>query len=527
MMFSWDLPYGSRRSPVLARNVVATSQPLAVQAGLSMLQRGGNATDAAVAAAIALTVVEPCSNGIGGDLFAMVWDGQGLQGLNGSGRAPRAWNRERFDHLEGITVGPQSVTVPGAVDAWAQLSGRFGNLPFAQLFEPACQYAAEGFAVSPIVGHTWGQAVDTYHDSDDFRRDFLPAGRPPAVGERFILRGQSETLQQIAESAGESFYRGALARRIVAHLGLAGAAMTAEDLSRHRSEWVAPVAQSYRDVVVHELPPNSQGVAVSLALGILQQLDLAQHPVDSADSVHLQVEAMKAAFREVRRHVADPDHMQVSVAELLHEEALAGHAATIDLDRAGDPESGLGSDGGTVYVTAADESGMMVSLIQSNYWGFGSGLVVRDAGISLHNRGAGFSLEPGHPNLVAGGKRPFHTIIPGFVTRDGDPVMSFGVMGGHMQAQGHVQMVTRIFDYGQNPQAAADAPRWFLDDRLRLVFESGFPAAVREELRRRGHAFGDQPPRFAFGGAQLIYRLENGVYCAASDPRKDGHAAGF
>jgi gamma-glutamyltranspeptidase/glutathione hydrolase len=528
MNWSWDFPYPSQRMPVLARNVVATSQPLAAQAGLRMLLKGGNAVDAALAAAITLTVVEPTSNGIGSDAFALVWDGQGLYGLNGSGRSPRAWTRERFaGHAEMPMYGWDAVTVPGAVDTWVKLSERFGRLSFTELFPPALEYAEKGFPVSPKVAAQWGEAEPLYRDFPEFGRTFLIAGRAPRAGEIFRCPDQARTLQAIAESRGEALYRGSLADRIVACAGTFGGAMTLEDLASHETEWVEPIAVDYRGLRLHEIPPNGQGLAALIALGILRNHEVARYPVDSADSVHLQIEAMKIAFAEVHCHVADPAAMAAPVTDLLDPGFLRERSTEIRMDRAAHPGSKVRTGGGTVYIAAADEAGMMVSFIQSNYCGFGSGIVIPGTGISLQNRAYGFVLEEGHPNCVAGGKRPFHTIIPGFVTRKGGPLMSLGVMGRHMQPQGHVQMMVRIFDYGHNPQAACDAPRWHVTADFTVALEPGFPPEVKEELERRGHRCVESSPNSLFGGAQLVYRLESGYHCAASDPRKDGQAVGY
>jgi gamma-glutamyltranspeptidase/glutathione hydrolase len=528
MNWSWDFPYPSQRMPVLARNVVATSQPLAAQAGLRMLLKGGNAVDAALAAAITLTVVEPTSNGIGSDAFALVWDGQRLYGLNGSGRSPRVWTRERFaGHAEMPMYGWDAVTVPGAVDTWMKLSERFGRLPFTELFRPALDYAEKGFVVSPVIGSQWAEAESIYRHFPDFRKTFLPDGRAPRAGEIFRCSDQARTLQTIAESRGEALYRGSLADRIVAYARASGGAMILEDLALHEAEWVEPIAVDYRSLRVHEIPPNGQGLAALIALGIIRNHEVARYPVDSADSIHLQIEAMKIAFAEAHRHIGDPPDMVARVTDLLEPGFLHERSKEIRMDRAAHPGSKVRTDGGTVYIGAADEAGMMVSFIQSNYCGFGSGIVIPGTGISLQNRAYGFVLEEGHPNCVAGGKRPFHTIIPGFVTREGGPLMSLGVMGRHMQPQGHVQMMVRIFDYGQNPQAACDAPRWHVTADFTVALEPGFPREVGEELKRRGHRCVDSAPSSLFGGAQLVYRLENGSYCAASDPRKDGQALGF
>jgi len=527
MSLSWTFPYPSQRMPVFARNVVATSQPLAAQAGLQMLARGGNAVDAALAAAITLTVVEPTSNGLGSDAFAIIWDGKELHGLNGSGRSPRAWSPSRFSGRTRMPeLGWDTVTVPGAVDVWASLSRRFGKLPFADLFESAIRYAADGFIVSPITAAKWSAAPELYADFPDFAPAFLPGGRAPLAGEHFRPQGTTGTLKNIAETGGESFYRGPLAEKIASRAAETGGAMTLEDLAEHRSEWVKTLSRDWHGVTLHELPPNGQGLTVLIALGVLEHLAVAQYPVDSADSLHLQIEAMKMAFAIARPQIADPAWMKVQPASLLDRSFLSERARTIRMDRAQFPAPAIPSDGGTVYLTAADQGGMMVSYIQSNYHGFGSGIVIPGTGISFQNRGCGFTLEEGHPNGVAGGKRPYHTIIPGFVMKEGAPLMSFGVMGAHMQAQGHVQMMIRVIAGGQNPQAAADAPRWYLTEDSLLALEKGFSPSVREELQKRGHLMAPETPTSVFGGAQLIYRLQGG-YCAASDPRKDGQAVGF
>jgi len=513
--------------PVLARNVVATSQPLAAQAGLRMLLKGGNAVDAALAAAITLTVVEPTSNGIGSDAFAQIWDGQALYGLNGSGRSPQACSLDRYAGLDDMPAfGWDSVTVPGAVDAWRQLSERFGKLPFADLFVPAIEYAQNGFVVSPITADRWADAAEKYKNFPDFCKTFLPAGRPPLAGEQFRCPDQARTLEAIAESRGESVYRGDLAQRIVHCAKSNGGTMTLEDLAVHRSEWVQPISIEFHGVHLHEIPPNGQGLAALIALGILRDFDITRYPVDSADSIHLQIEAMKIAFAKAYRHIADSRFMEVAPLKFLTTAFLSRLAGEISMDQANRPESKIPTDHGTVYLTVADENGMMVSFIQSNYLGFGSGIVIPGTGISMQNRGLGFVLKLGHPNCVAGGKRPYHTIIPGFVTRDNQPLISFGVMGGSMQPQGHVQMMVRVFGYGQNPQTACDAPRWHVDENFNIALEAGFSPRVVSELEQRGHTIIKDSPTHMFGGAQVIHRLENG-YCAASDPRKDGQAAGY
>lgn len=524
---SWRFPYPSQRMPIFAENVVATSHPLAAQAGLQMMARGGNAVDAALASAMALTVLEPTSNGIGSDAFALVWDGRKLHGLNGSGRSPRAWSPDRFAGLRSMPQrGWDAVTVPGAVDAWASLSERFGSLPFSDLFEPALRYARNGYIVTPFTAGRWALAPSLYRNYRDFTDAFLPGGRAPSTGERFYPRGLYESLLSIAESRGETFYRGSLAERIASQSQSQGGSMTLDDLASHRSDWVSPLSLDWQGVTLHELPPNGQGLTVLIALGILEILGISDCKPHSVDSLHLQIEAMKAAFALSRPHIADPDCMTITPSILLENHLLSETARSIRMDRAAEPRTCLSQEGGTVYVTAADAKGMMVSYIQSNYQGFGSGIVISDTGISLQNRAAGFTLESNHPNRVDGAKRPYHTIIPAFVTRGGAPVMAFGVMGAHMQAQGHLQMMVRIFCWGENPQAAADAPRWYVDEAYCLSLEDGFSTEIRQGLIARGHHLtGIQPPSL-FGGAQLALCLDEG-YCAASDPRKDGQAVGF
>ncbi len=526
--FDWQFPYASYRKPILARNIVATSQPLAAQAGLRMLQQGGSAMDAALATAIALTVLEPVSNGMGSDAFAIVWDGKILHGLNASGRSPAAWTPDFFkDHKTMPQRGWNAVTVPGCVSAWVTLSQRFGKLPFADLFEPAIAYARDGYLVSPTIARQWANQVPELQAQPGFREAFMPHGRAPLPGEKFSFPDQAKTLELIAQTRGDAFYRGDIVRAIAAHAKQHGALMIAADFAAHLSDWVEPLAQNYRGYTLHELPPNGQGIAALMALGILQHFDVASYPVDSADSVHLQIEAMKLAFADVYRHVSDPRTMTVDNAELLDPQYLAARARLIDMKRAQNFKHGMPPKGGTVYLTAADASGMMVSFIQSNYMGFGSGVVVPGTGVSLQNRAHSFSLQPGHPNQVGPGKRPFQTIIPGFVTKDGQALMSFGVMGGSMQPQGHAQVMVRLADYGQNPQACADGPRYRVVEGLRVNVEPGFSRETLAELERRGHQLEELAQGYLdFGSAQLIYKLEDG-YLGASDPRRDGQAVGF
>jgi gamma-glutamyltranspeptidase/glutathione hydrolase len=527
----WSYPYPSQRMPLVAENVVATSQPLAAGAGLHMLAKGGNAVDAALATAITLTVVEPCMNGIGGDAFALVWDGKALHGLNASGRAPAAWTREHFSKYETMPMrGWDSVTVPGAVSAWRALSERFGSLPFEDLFEPALRYARDGFFVSHTVHRQWQSQIDLLIEQPGFRAAFAPDGRAPLPGEHFICPGQANTLDRIARSKGQDFYQGELASAIAEHARATGGLISEADLAAHQVDWVDPISMRYRDIELHEIGPSGQGIAALMALGMLERFDLWRDKSESALGVHLQIEAMKLAFADLHEYVAEPDRMtDVTTADLLDSAYLSKRSALIDPNRAAPARPGRPHSGGTVYLTACDRNGMMVSFIQSNFKGFGSGVVVPGTGIALHNRGYGFNLRAGHPNEVGPGRRPFHTIIPGFLMRDGKPLMSFGLMGGSMQAQGHVQMASRIADQGLNPQAASDAPRWrVLDDNHGVIVEWNMPQSIIDGLIERGHPV-TVAQRFdlEFGSAQLALRLENGAYVAASDHRKDGYPVGL
>ncbi len=493
-----------------------------------MLLAGGNAVDAALGAAITLTVVEPISNGMGSDSFAILWDGKQLHGLNASGRAPAAWTPEFFKGRKAMPGrGWNSVSVPGAVSAWVELSRRFGKLPFEKLFEPAIDYARNGFPVSPFVARRWNLQVPELRIQPGFSEAFMPGGRAPRAGEIFRFPDQAKTLEKIAATRGEALYRGEFAEKIEAHAKANGGAMTRADLAAHTNDWVGTISQDYRGLTVHEIPPNGQGIVCLIALGMLRHFDVADHPVDSADSAHLQIEALKLAFADAHRYVGDPKAMDVTPKQLLDPDYLKSRAKLIDRKRAQNFGHGTPPGSGTVYLTAADAGGMMVSMIQSNYLGFGSGVVVPGTGISMQNRGSDFVLTPGHPNQVAPGKRPFHTIIPGFVTRNGAPVMSFGLMGGSMQAQGHVQMLVRMADYGQGPQGAVDGPRFRIVQGMKVNFENEWPKATLEKLLRRGHRVTDLAENYMdFGSAQIAHRLDDG-YLAASDPRRDSLAVGF
>ena len=541
--FDWNAGYPSRRLPVFARNVVATSHPLAVQAGLRMLSAGGNAVDAAVAAAAVMTVVEPCSNGLGSDAFCILWDGRQLHGLNASGRAPQAWSREHFLRKYGGAIqslpvrGWDTVTVPGAVASWVALSERFGTLPFADVLAPAAEIAERGYAVPVVIGEKWAAAagVPDLVSQPGFADVFLPRGRAPAVGELFRMPGAAKALRLIGATKGAAYYGGEIAEAIAKASQAGGGAHTVADFAAYRPEWVEPISKDFHGVTLHEIPPNGQGISALMALGILKHFDLGGLAPDGVAAQHLQIEAMKLAFADTYRYVAEPASMQVSAAQLLDDAYLAERAKLIDPRRAQDLPAGNPDSphrrGGTIYLTAADERGMMVSFIQSNYMGFGSGCVVPEYGVSLQNRGHGFSLDPASANCVAPGKRPFHTIIPAFVTENGQPLMSYGVMGANMQPQGHLQTLVRMVAYRQNPQAACDAPRWRFNAGLEINVESGMDPATVQGLAALGHRMEVIQDSYQdFGAGQFIWRLGDPAaegYAAASDPRRDGQAAGF
>ena len=536
MSLSYDNSYRTTRLPVFARNMVATSHPLAAQAGLRMLQQGGNAVDAAVAAAAAMTICEPVSNGLGSDAFCILWDGQQLHGLNAAGRAPAKWSADYFRKKYGAADAPpkrgiDSVTVPGAVSAWVQLNKRFGRLPLADVLAPAIDIAERGYAVPVVVQQKWAAAVPELESQPGFSQAFMPWGRAPQVGELFRFPAAAQALKRIAASRGVAFYGGEIAHAIQRFAAAQGGVIEASDFERYQPEWVDPLAIGYRGHKLHEIGPSTQGIAALMALGMLEHFDMKALGADRVSAKHVQIEAMKLAFADVYRSVAEPSWMAVSPAQMLDAAYLKSRARLIRMNKAQDFGPGLQPQGGTIYLTAADESGMMVSFIQSNYLGFGSGCVEPEFGISLQNRGHGFSLSDDSPNVVAPGKRPFHTIIPAFLTKDGQPVMSFGVMGASMQPQGHVQTLVRMLDHGQSPQAACDAPRWRVNQGLSLNVEASMDPAIVEGLQARGHRIEAINDSYQdFGAGQFIWRLgEPGVegYVGASDARRDGLVAGF
>jgi gamma-glutamyltranspeptidase / glutathione hydrolase len=520
----WKDPNHPHPALAYGQDVIATSEAHATQAGLDAFHHGGNAVDAALAAAITLTVTEPNSNGIGSDGFSIVAKEGQLYGLNASGKSPVGWSRDYFNQFESMPErGWDPVTVPGAVSQWVALHQRFGKLPFRELFSSAIRCARDGFPLGARVAEGFRAAKTTFQDFPEFKDTFLPEGFEPEQGAVFKNQAQANTLEEIAETRGESFYRGPLAKRIANHARETGGWIREEDLANHKPFWVDPISMNYRGFSVHEIPPNGQGLVALIALGILNHFPLAEWNPDSVDSIHAQIEAIKIGFAEGFQHICDPDSWNPKASGLLAPDYLKNRAEGISMQLAGVPNATCFEDHGTVYLSAADREGTMVSLIQSNFMGFGSGIVIPDTGISLQNRGAGFNLISGHPNELRPGKRPFHTIIPAMVTQNGSPVFSFGVMGGHMQPQGHVQVLSRILDNNWNPQASSDAPRWFVTPAFELIFEQGFNEQTIAGLKARGHMVSVSCDTAMFGGHQGAFKLSSG-YCASSDHRKDGFA---
>jgi gamma-glutamyltranspeptidase / glutathione hydrolase len=540
------------RSPVLGRHgMAATSQPLATQVALDVLKAGGSAVDAAIAANAMLGLVEPTGCGLGGDLFAIVWDAQSrsLVGLNGSGRSPRGLDLAKLREVlrdQGRTAippyGPLPVSVPGCADGWFMLHERFGKLPMAEVLAPAIAYAEEGAPISQVIAHYWALGVERLGEWPGFLETFAPGGHAPAHGELFANPRLARTYRALVEGGRDAFYRGEIARVIAKEVQDRGGFLAYEDLAEHRGEWVEPVSVDYRGYRVWELPPNGQGIAALQMLNLLEGYDLAAMGYGSADYAHVFIEAKKLAFEDRARFYADPAMAAVPVSELISKSYAKGRRALIDGKRArkvvppGDPK--VIEEGDTVYLCVADGAGNMVSLIQSNYRGMGSGITPPGLGFCLQDRGQLFALDEGHANVYAPGKRPFHTIIPAFLTRDGEPLMAFGVMGGATQPQGHVQIVVNMIDFGMNVQEAGDAPRLLhqgssqptgevMTDGGTVFLEHGFADwEVVRELRRKGHEVSWNVG--GFGGYQGIWRDgEQGVLYGASESRKDGHAAGY
>ncbi|MFT5573508.1 MAG: gamma-glutamyltranspeptidase/glutathione hydrolase [Cryomorphaceae bacterium] len=532
------------RSPVLAtKAMAATSQPLATQVALDVMKKGGNAIDAAIAANALLGLVEPTGNGMGGDIFAIVWDAKSKQlyGLNGSGRSPKSlslkWFKDQgYDKIP--SHGPLPVTVPGAVDGWFMLHHRFGKLPIKDILQPAIDYAEQGFPVSQLIAYYWNRSVPLLEKWPGFTEQYTIKGKAPKQGEIWKNPNLANTLRQLVAGGRDTFYKGDIAKTIAEYMQANGGHISEQDLAAHSGNWIAPVSTNYRGYDVWELPPNGQGIAALQMLNILEQFDVASMGYDSAEFVHLFTEVKKIVFEDRAKYYADPEFNKIPVKQLISKKYSKQRAKLVDLDRAG-KEFAAGDvlrSGDTIYLTTADSEGNMVSLIQSNYRGMGSGMTPPGLGFILQDRGEMFSLEEGHFNQFEGGKRPFHTIIPAFITHKGKPWMSFGLMGGAMQPQGHAQIVVNMIDFEMDVQAAGDAPRIhhtgssepsgekMLDGGI-LNLETGYPYSTIRALMRKGHKiqFANGP----YGGYQAIYRAENGVYWGGTESRKDGCAAGY
>ncbi|WP_170295471.1 gamma-glutamyltransferase family protein [Chengkuizengella sediminis] len=528
-------PYPSQRMTVFAkRGMVATSQPIAAQAGLDILKKGGNAIDAAIATAACLTVVEPTSNGIGGDAFALVWNKGELHGLNATGPAPKKISINALKEMGYNTIpdyGWIPVTVPGAPCAWSKLSNQFGKLSLKEVLEPAIHYAENGYPISPILGKYWDMAYNRYKKhliGPEFKPwfdTFAPKGRAPKIGEMWGSIEHAKTLKSIAETNGESFYRGELAQKIISFSKLYGGFLTEEDLGEYQSEWVKPISLNYRGYDVWEMPPNGQGIVTLMALNILKDFSFTEK--ESVDTYHKQIEAMKLAFTDGKKYITDPNHMTTTVKQLLSEE-YGNQQAKLICNQALIPDAGSPVKGGTVYLATADDQGNMVSFIQSNYSGFGSGLVVPGTGIALQNRGSDFSLDPSHDNSLQPGKKTYHTIIPGFITKGNDAIGPFGIMGAYMQPQGHLQVVMNMIDFHLNPQSALDAPRWRWMEGKKIKVEHNFPHHIAKQLASRGHEIEIALDQGGFGRGQIICRdLQTGVLSGGTESRTDGAISAY
>ncbi len=539
--------FASRSEVLATQGMAASSQPLATQVALDILKAGGSAVDAAIAANAVLGLMEPTGNGIGGDLFALIWDAKSrrLHGLNASGRSPQSLSLAQLREKapQGIPpYGPLPVTVPGCVDGWFEMHRRFGQLPMAEVLAPAIRYAEQGFPVSELIAYYWDLSVQRLRDYPGFREQFTIDGRAPRKGEIWRNPNLAHSLRTIASGGRAAFYQGTLARQIDAFMARHGGYLRYPDLAAHTSQWVEPVSADYRGYTVWELPPNTQGIAALQILKLLEGFDLRSHGFGSPEHVHLFVEAKKLAFEDRARYYADPAFADLPVQALISEAYARQRRQLIEPQRAARSVAAgqLDQAGDTIYLTTADAMGNMVSLIQSNYRGMGSGMAPEGLGFILQDRGQLFSLDPAHANVYAPGKRPFHTIIPAFITRDGKPWLSFGLMGGSMQPQGHAQIVMNLVDFGMNLQEAGDAPRIYhagssqpteaadaqLQDGGKVYLESGFSYATVRQLMQWGHDIGFE--HGPFGGYQAIARQsENGVYVGASESRKDGQAAGY
>ena len=536
-------PFATRSDVLATQGMAATSHPLATQVALDILKQGGSAVDAAIAANAALGLMEPTGCGIGGDLFAIVWDAESgqLYGLNASGRSPKKLTREYFvenGYAKIPAYGALPVSVPGAVDGWYELHGKFGKLPMGDILAPAIDYAREGFPVTDLIAYYMELSSRRFKTYDNFRETYMTVdGHTPRAGEVFRNPDLADTYEQLAEEGRDAFYKGKIARTIAATIKAEGGFLDYDDLASHRSEWVAPVSTDYRGYEVYELPPNGQGIAALQILNLLEAYDLASMGFGSAEYIHHFVEAKKIAYEDRAKYYADPAFNDIPVDRLISK-AYADERRKLLTDRAARTiDAGKLNHGETIYLTVADKDGNMVSLIQSNYRGMGSGIVPEGLGFMLQDRGELFTLEEGHYNVYEPGKRPFHTIIPCFVTKDGKPYISFGVMGGAMQPQGHAQIIINMLDFGMGLQEAGDAPRIqhigsseptgsVMRDGGQVVLESGIPYEVIRDLMRRGHRVGYSLG--SYGGYQAIMKHpDTGVYHGASESRKDGQAAGY
>lgn len=529
-----NYPYPSQRTPVFAPNgAVASSQPLAAHAGLRILLKGGNAIDAALATAATLTVVEPTSNGIGGDAFALFWADGKLHGINGSGKSPSNISIKKvkdrgYDKIP--KYGWIPVTVPGIPGTWAKLSKKFGRLPLTEVIKPAIEYAEKGFPLSPVTGKYWNYAYKRYKNNlkgeqfSNWFSTFAPKGRAPKIGEMWNSPYHARTLQKIAETNAESFYKGEIAEKIDNFSRQYNGFLRGEDLADFEAEWINPLNINYRGYDVWELPPNGQGLIALMALGILNEMKVQNK--ENPETYHKQIEALKLAMIDGKKYITDIEKMSKKPVDLLAENYLKQRRKKIG-KKAIKPEPGHPPGGGTVYLAAADSEGNMISYIQSNYMGFGSGLVVPDTGIALQNRGHLFSLDPDHDNALECKKKTYHTIIPGFLTKDNRPIGPFGVMGGYMQPQGHLQVISNTIDHDLNPQAALDAPRWQWVNGKKIKVEHHFPRHIAQKLSRMGHQIEVSLDSGSFGRGQLIWQKHGGSYVAGTEPRTDGSIASY
>lgn len=524
----------SRRTVTFGRRgMVATGQNLAASAGLDILKKGGNAIDAAIATAACLTVVEPTSNGLGGDAFAIIWFKNKLYGLNGSGFAPEKTDRQKIldmGYKNMPSRGWIPVMVPGIPATWAELSKKFGKLKLIECLEPAINYAKEGFPISPIISRLWKDAFDEFNrdlkgeEFEELFKTFSKNGKTPKPGDIWKLENHAKTLETIGNTYAEDFYRGEIADKIDRFSRKAGGTIRKEDLEKYKATWVNPININYRGYDIWEIPPNGDGIIALMALNILKEFELGE--CEDQNSIHQKIEAMKLAFSDGNKYIADKNYMNVKVEDLLSDSYRKQRKKLIS-DKAIVPKAGKPSGSSTVYLATADSDGNMVSYIQSNYKGFGSGIVVPETGISFQDRGANFSLDINSPNVIAPLKKSFHTIIPGFITKDNSAIGPFGVMGAFMQPQGHLQVISNMIDYNMNPQSALDAPRWQWISGKKVLVESEMPKELVRSLIERGHEIKVAENRLSFGRGQIILKKDNGVYAGGTEPRTDGCVASW